>query len=329
MHRTLANFLDVGFSRMATAFLSRRRYLVTFREISLYLEDCGIGDVGRFFPAPASLNKEMAKVLQSGSGWHDLPTLLPTGIRADDKIYVRFYPAPNELQSRGAVFLLHGLTMNTDLFWRPVVRMFRHEGFDVFLPAAPFHFRRIPPGTEGGEYVVAAHFLRTVDTVRQGVTDLRGLVRAYKALTDKPVGVVGFSMGGMMGGWLDVLEQPDFSVLVVPALQVEPTFFELELGRLWRRNLKRTDVGEHMDQIREWIRWIEPVSHPLKADPASVLVMVAEHDAIVRIPELRDDGVRQWNGVTVKRMPHGHVSMAFSIGAFSRAVNWGLERLRL
>ncbi len=330
MHRSLANFLDVWFSRLTTLALSRRRYLVTFKEVSLYLEESGIGDKGRFFPESASLDKEMAHLLQSGHGWHELPTLLPSGIPANDRICVRFYPAPDELQSRGGVFLLHGLMMNTDLFWRPVVRMFRHEGFDVFLPAAPFHFRRTPPGTEGGEYVVAAHFLRAVDTIRQGVTDLRGLLRSYRALTDKPVGVVGFSMGGLMGGWLDVLEQPDFSVLMVPALQVEPTFFDLELGRLWRRNFGRTDVGAHEEQVREWIRWMEPVSHPMKADPASVLLVVAEHDAIVRLPELQEGGViRRWKGVKVERMPHGHVSMAFSLGAFSLAVNWAMERLRL
>jgi len=330
MHHALANFLDIGFSRLVTSILTRRRYLVTFRELSLYLEGCGIGDRGRFFPEPRSLDKEMASVLQSGHVWHELPTLLPTGISANDRIYMRFWPAPDELQSRGGVFLLHGLMMNTDLFWRPVVRMFRHEGFEVFFPAAPFHFRRTPHGTGGGEFVVAAHFLRSIDTIRQGVTDLRGLIRSYRALTGKPVGVVGFSMGGMMGGWLDVLEQPDFSVLMVPALQVAPTFFDLELGRLWRRNFEQTDLGAHTEQIVEWIRWMEPVSHPMKADPASVLVMVAEQDAIVRLPELQDDGsIRQWRGIRVERRPHGHVSMAFSVGAFSRSVRWAVERLRL
>ena len=330
MRKSIAEKLDEYFSRLAVFYFSSllgRKYFVTFRESKAYLESCGLEDVESFFPPPKELDREVSEMLQGGSGWYTLPTSLPIGIKEDDRVPVRFYPAPKETPSKGGVILLHGLMMSSDLLFKPLIHALQKDGFDVLLPAAPFHFDRTPSGIQSGEFILGAHFLRAVDTLRQGVTDARALLHAYRSLTMQPAGIVGVSMGGLIGGWLDVLEEVDFSVLVVPALQFEPTLLHLPLGKTWQRRIMDTDLHEHMEEVTGWMKWLEPASHPLKSNPESVLLLVAKYDRIVSLTELSPEGeIREWKGVTVEYLPLGHVGVALSLGAVSIVADWASGR---
>ncbi len=326
MRRSIAEGIDEYFSRLVIFYFSRilgRKYFVTYREVKAYLEEIGWGEVEAFFPQPKDVTREVSELLQGGPGWAMLPTALPIGIEEDDRVPVRFYQAPSDVPSKGGILLLHGLMMSSDLLFKPLIRAFRKEGFDVLLPAAPFHFGRAPRGIQSGELIVGAHFIRTIDTVRQGVTDVRALLQAYRSLTMQPAGIVGISMGGLIGGWVDVLEEVVFSALVVPAVQFEPTLLHLPLGKIWQQRLKETDLHQHMEEVLEWLKWLEPVSHPLKSNPNDILMLVGKHDRIVDLTELSSEGtLRKWSGFESWLVPLGHVGAVLSLKTVDEISKW-------
>jgi len=49
---------------------------------------------------------------------------------------------------------------------------------------------------------------------------VRTLVRLLREEGDEPIGIVGFSMGGLIGGWTITVEPFDFAVLAEPAVEL-------------------------------------------------------------------------------------------------------------
>jgi hypothetical protein len=100
MRKSIAQGLDEYFSKLVVFYFSSilgRRYFVTYREAKGYLESCGWENIESFFPQPIDIGRELSEVLQERGGWYELPTSLSVGIDSNDRVLVRFYPAPSDV----------------------------------------------------------------------------------------------------------------------------------------------------------------------------------------------------------------------------------------
>jgi len=114
-------------------------------------------------------------------------------------------------------------------------------GYNVALPAHPFHFERTPAGTYSGELMVSGDVRLTVEAFRQAVSDLCALVNWLGS--DGPsggrrVGMLGYSLGGYLAALVACLRD-DLGAVVVAAAgdSVVSPILETRLGINVREDL--------------------------------------------------------------------------------------------
>jgi len=184
---------------------------------------------------------------------------------------------------RGSVILLHGFAMG----WPAIdavalkARAWFELGFDVALLTLPDHGPRRPQGSlfSGQSYTVP-HAVALAAAVRRAVHEIFELKGWLRARDDRPVGLVGMSLGGYLASLCAGLSADfDFLVPLVP-----PACMGDLAWRVYR------ETGHHRaghdrilneDTMRAAFHIHSPLAHARKIDVDRLLIIAGAGDRIV------------------------------------------------
>jgi hypothetical protein len=209
---------------------------------------------------------------------------------------------------RATVLALHGFTMGTPWIDERVLMAARwfELGYDVALPALPFHGPRCPATARySGELFGSWNMRRTNEAVRQAIHDIH-LVKHWLATTSgRPVGLLGLSLGGylaaLMAGLCDDL------AFVVPL--VPPVFLDALACSLLdiERRAKTNEPPGPLEHLRAACAVHCPLTYSLAMPRERVLIVGARGDRLVP-PEHSYALWRHWNEPAIHWVSGSHTA---------------------
>jgi len=164
-----------------------------------------LDDSDRFYdpgpPASAAWLDE-APDPDDGSRMAAFPSVIETPHEANNRVYVRVFPArrrgrPEPVGRRRAVLVLPQWNANADGHVG-LCRLLAWFGCDTFRLSLPYHDRRMPPHLQRADYIVSANVGRTIQVCRQAVVDARRAVRWMAGEGYRRIGILGTSLGSCL-----------------------------------------------------------------------------------------------------------------------------------
>ncbi len=156
----------------------------------------------------------------------------------------------------------------------PVNAFFR-AGLDIALPVLPYHALRADPGAVSVPPFPSVDPRVTNEGFRQAISDLRALLRFFRARGAPAVGVIGTSLGGYVTALLATLDpELAFAVPIVPLSSVAD--FARDHGELGQGS----EAARMHAAYEEANRVVSPFARPLAIDPSRTFVLGAEADRV-------------------------------------------------
>jgi pimeloyl-ACP methyl ester carboxylesterase len=183
----------------------------------------------------------------------------------------------------GSVIVLHGFAMGwpvIDAMAMSASQWFA-RGFNVILLTLPDHGPRRAPGTLfSGQSFTVPHAVHLATAVRRAIHEIFELKRWLRGQSDRPVGLVGMSLGGYLASLTAGLSDDfDFLIPLVP-----PACMGDLAWRVYR------DTGHHRagqddtlteENMRAAFYLHSPLSHPRKIAKERILIAAGAGDRIV------------------------------------------------
>lgn len=212
-------------------------------------------------------------------------------------------------ESRAALILVHGYMMRSFapllLFAEPLAR----QGIDIYYLALPYHMRRAPLGTWSGQLGLSANVVRTVNSFRQGVMDVRSLITWIQRERSQPVILAGLSLGAFtccMAAAAD--ERPAGLISLLGGADLSDIVFAGNSFYLVRQGLLKNGVSA-ADLERYWYG-ISPGNFRPKLARENIIMVSGEHDPIIT-PDNAKKLWRAWDEPEITWLPCGHASLSF------------------
>ena len=270
-----------------------------------------------FIPAEV----EAAKVQFTGAVGLHFETPRPGAFAENNTVHGRFYRCAERWQERPTVLLLHGWNDATNhyvLFPR-LAAQFNRNGFNAATLEAPFHFQRRPRQLGAWSNFLCPDILRTVEAVRQTVSETRAFAEWLRQQGCPAVGLMGVSLGGWLAG-LTVCHDALFScaVLLVPVARLDRLLEEAAFCRGIRLAWKGRRVAAGKLNLTE----VRPA-----IPRQNILLIEAVHDLFVPA-ESMEELWRAWDQPDIWRLRHGHISVLAAPGLHGRIIGWMAPRLR-
>jgi pimeloyl-ACP methyl ester carboxylesterase len=98
-------------------------------------------------------------------------------------------------KSRGALVIVHGYMMSSFAPLQLLAELTASQGVDIYYLTLPYHMQRAPLGTWSGQYNLSTDVVRSINSFRQGVMDVRSLVSYLQREAKQPVILAGMSLG--------------------------------------------------------------------------------------------------------------------------------------
>jgi 1-acyl-sn-glycerol-3-phosphate acyltransferase len=230
---------------------------------------------------------------------------IETEFPANDIARVDFFRTDASTWTKApTVFLLHALMSSSATGYYRWAEKFNELGWNACFVHLPYHFSRVPTGYWNGELAITPDLIRNAEGLRQGVIELRQLMRSLRGHGCSEFGVLATSYGGWVGALLTLLESDfRFVALMSPIVNVEHAIWHSPAARRIRRelvqaNIERTLVARHFH-----------LSSPLHGrpvcDPTRILFVTGEFDSIA--PPAEIEAIHQtWRGSELLRVRQGH-----------------------
>ena len=224
---------------------------------------------------------------------------------AHARLYLAASPRP-------AVVLIHGYLGGhyavEERAW-PIAWMMR-RGLDVAVVALPFHGLRGaaaggPPPFPGSD----PRF--TNEGFRQGIADLRALIRWLRERGAPHVGAMGMSLGGYTTALLATVEELAFAVPIIPLSSIAD--FARDQGRLG----SGAEADAQHRALEEANVVVSPFARPSRVPGERMLVVGAEADRITPINQA--ERLARHFGAPLRRLPGGHLMQLWRRDAFRAA----------
>ena len=241
------------------------------------------------------------------SSYRHYPELEPSDSAGDTMQVEHWVHEPGP--ACGSVILLHGFAMG----W-PVIdavalkaRDWFERGFDVVMLTLPDHGPRRPAGAlfSGQSYTVP-HAVFLAAAVRRAIHEIFEVKGWLRAQGDRPVGLVGMSLGGYLASLCAGLSADfDFLIPLVP-----PACMGDLAWRVYR------DTGHHragldgsLDEstMRAAFYIHSPLAHPRKIDRKRILIIAGAGDRIVP-PEHPTALWEHWDRPAIHWLRGSHVA---------------------
>jgi hypothetical protein len=298
LERAAAYALDGAMCGTMNALQWRHRANVcSLEELRSYLSTCSNLSREEFYKPPPITGK------RENGNWIAWDAPVVSGFPENDRFRVRW-----QLGSKGpsgpTMLLLHALMSASDIGYLRLARSLNERGWNTAFPHLPFHYSRRPRGYLNGELAITANLVRTGETIRQGVTELRQLMGMLREGGCTEFGMIGTSYGGWNAALLSFLESDfRFVALIQPIVNVEHAIWGNPGALLMRRLLLSRGIlpGESARHSH--------LSSPLHGVPLCggdrVIITAGAYDSVSPRGELLNLKDR-WNGAKLLEVRQGH-----------------------
>lgn len=194
---------------------------------------------------------------------------------------------------------------------------YREMGVDVAHVQLPFHGRRSPGGQLfHGEWFWTADLVRSLESVRQAVMDVRSIMGWFRDLGYEEVGISGLSLGGciaMLTACVSPL--PDYAVPMISHLELPDAIEEAPI--LWRMKQDLARFGIDAARRREIFTRVPLSSAPPLLPRDRQLWVAAREDGYLKA-ELVERQWHHWHEPPILWIPGGHMTFPIALGDIIR-----------
>ncbi len=190
---------------------------------------------------------------------------------------------------------------------------YRELGVDVAHVQLPFHGRRSPGGQLfHGEWFWTADLVRSLESVRQAVMDVRSFMAWCRQLGYEEVGITGLSLGGcitMLTGCVAPL--PDYIVPMIAHLELTDAIEEAPI--LWRMKDDLERFGIDRARRRDIFTRV-PLTSAMPLIPNERQLWVAAREDGYLKADLVAQQWKRWREPPILWIPGGHMTFPIAIG---------------
>ncbi len=222
-------------------------------------------------------------------------------------VNARWFPARGR---RAVVLLPH---WNSDaLSYNSLCQVLNMMGIAVLRLSMPYHDIRRPAEIDRADYAVSANIGRTLDSVRQGVVDVRCCLDWLEAQGYNRLGIVGTSLGSCYA-FIATAHDPRIQVA---AFNHASTYFADVVwhGQSTRHIREGLETGIDLDNLRQVWRAVSPMVYFDKFSrwPRRSLIIYAKYD-MTFLPEFSEQVVEEFEKHNLDHkvvvLPCGHYTM--------------------
>ena len=202
------------------------------------------------------------------------------------------------------VFLLHSLMSSSPNGYHRWAERFNELGWNACFFHLPYHFSRVPTGYWNGELAITPDLIRNAEALRQGVIELRQIMKSLREQGCHEFGVLATSYGGWIGALLTLVESDfRFVALMSPIVNIEHAIWQSPAARRIRRELVQANIERAL--IARHFHLSSPVHGRPVCDPSRILFVTGEFDSIA--PPAEIEAIHQtWRGSELLRVRQGH-----------------------
>ena len=217
-------------------------------------------------------------------------------------------------KSRGALILVHGYMMSSFALLQLFGELVAKSGVDVYYLSLPYHMQRAPLGTWSGQYSLSSDVVRSIDSFRQGVIDVRSLVSWIQREPRQPVFLAGMSLGAFTCCMASVVDpRPVGLISLLGGADLSDIVFASNSFYLICQSLLRHGI-RHGDLEQYWAG-ISPGNFRSRLPREHIVMVAGEHDPIIT-PQNAAQLWRAWDEPDITWLPCGHASL----GLYARQV---------
>ena len=202
------------------------------------------------------------------------------------------------------VLMLHALMSATSIGYRRWAARFNQLGWNACFVHLPFHYSRAPRGYWNGELSITPDLVRNAEGLRQGVLEVRQLMRGLREHGCEEFGILGTSYGGWIGALLASVECDfRFVALMAPIVNVEHAIWQSPASVFMRRELQRAKIDPSL--VARHFHLSSPLHHEPLCPTDRVLFAAGDFDLIARPGDI--EALHQkWRGSDLLRVAQGH-----------------------
>jgi 1-acyl-sn-glycerol-3-phosphate acyltransferase len=230
---------------------------------------------------------------------------IKTDFPANDTARVDFFRShASTWPEAPTVLLLHALMSSSTTGYYRWAEKFNEFGWNACFVHLPYHFSRVPTGYWNGELAITPDLIRNAEGLRQGVIELRQIMRLLREHGCREFGVLATSYGGWIGALLTLVESDfRFVALMSPIVNVEHAIWHSPAARRVRRELIQANIERAL--VARHFHLSSPVHGRPLCDPARILFVTGEFDSIA--PPAEIEAIHQtWSGSGLLRVRQGH-----------------------
>jgi pimeloyl-ACP methyl ester carboxylesterase len=221
--------------------------------------------------------------------------------------------------SAPTVLMLHALMSASDFGYRRWAADFNARGWNACFIHLPYHYSRKPLGKRNGELAITSNCVRTVEGLRQGVSELRQLMALLRNEGCQEFGLWATSYGGWIGALLASVERDfRFITLMAPIVDVTHAIWESPAARALRPELVRHGIEREL--IERHYLHVSPLhAAPLDA-PERALLIAGAYDHVAPAHTINRLHAA-WPGARLQTVPQGHFGYRMMRAAWENFIN--------
>lgn len=274
-----------------------RHEVCTREQLLNYLDHCAPLSREEFYALPATPSMDFS------AGNLRWPSPVKSGFVENDDATAELFLPPDP-KPAPTVVILHALMSVGAAGYRNLARTFNAHGWNAAILHLPYHYSRIPRGYFNGSPTVSANLIRTGETLRQGVIEVRQLMEWFRARGSTGFGLIGTSLGGWIGALVSFLERDfHFVSLIQPIANVDHALCRNPSARTRGSLLRKQGIGPAEASRHEHLT-SSFHGNPL-CGGERVTICGGRYDTVSSMSELKKL-VNVWKGADLLEVNQGH-----------------------
>ncbi|MDB6041111.1 MAG: hypothetical protein JWM99_4952 [Verrucomicrobiales bacterium] len=217
------------------------------------------------------------------------------------------------------IILLHG--WNAELCYRylfpHIAKKALKRGFNTLFFELPLHSQRRPRGDGAVKDWISDNLLAMLGATRQTLLEIEGLTQWLKSQGSPAVHTWGLSLGAWLAGLhLCHSVSGNGAVLATPVARMDLVVNTLSFCAPVRSALNNQEFD---------FSKLNLAMHRPRIVPQNILLVESIFDQFAP-PETVEDLHRAWSGSELWRVPHGHISLIFSLSTIEKTLHWLEDR---
>jgi hypothetical protein len=317
LKRRMDSALDLVMCGMMNGLMMRHHLPLGSRAaLEEYINECESLTPEQFYNASAS-----DITFQNGGATLRWLSPVRTPFPENNYTHVDLYPCERGWTAP-TVLMLHALMSTSDTGYKEWAKKFHAQGWNACFIHLPYHYSRVPRGHFNGELAIGPDLVRTAEGLRQGVIELRQLMRHLRTLGCPEFGLWATSYGGWIGALLSFVEADfRFITLMSPIVNVHHAVWKCPASIWLRSQLRRHDIEPSL--VERHYHLSSPMHNRPLCGADRVILTAGSHD-LTALPEDVEQVHKNWPGSEYLLVPQGHFGYRIMPENFQRLLDRGL-----